>query len=380
MKNTIDRERLARRFKTLCEISSPSRQEKPVADYLKNIFTELGADFIFEDNSSATTGSDSGNLLFRFSGTVDAPALFFACHMDTVMPGSGVEVQRDGDIFTSRGDTILGGDDKSGIAPLIELISLLKENHIPHRTIELIFTTCEEIGLQGAKSLDYQRVQSAFGYALDSTGIDKVIIGAPAANRFKIDIHGTAAHAGINPEAGVNAFLVAAQAITRLRLGRIDEESTANIGLISGGVATNIVPEHLSLKGEVRSHSPEKLEAYTEEIKNVFLDTVAGWPVPDNDDFKPPTVDLKVESEYPAMRLEEDAPVVETIRQAGLALGRELSFIVAGGGSDANIFNGYGLPTAIVATGMTDVHTTDERADLNDMVKLTELLYTMVTR
>ena len=379
MENTIDRERLAQHFKTLCEISSPSRQEKPVAEYLKNIFTELGADYIFEDNSAAATGSDSGNLIFRFNGSVDAPALFFACHMDTVMPGSGVEVQRDGDIFTSRGDTILGGDDKSGIAPLIELISLLKENQIPHRTIELIFTTCEEIGLQGAKSFEYRQVQSAFGYALDSTGIDKVIIGAPAANRFKIDIHGTAAHAGINPEAGVNAFLVAAQAITRLKLGRIDEESTANIGLISGGVATNIVPEHLSLKGEVRSHSTEKLSAYTEEIKNVFLDTVASWPVPDNDAFRPPTVDLKVESEYPVMRLSEDDPVVETIRRAGLALGRELSFIVAGGGSDANIFNGYGLPTAIVATGMSDVHTTDERADLNDMVKLTELLYTIVT-
>lgn len=379
MKIDIDRERLAHQFTTLCEISSPSRQEKPVADYLRRVFTELGADFIVEDDSASQTGSDSGNLIIRFEGSPEQAPIFLGCHMDTVKPGMGVQVERQGDTFRSRGETILGGDDKSGIAPLIELIAQIKEKQINHRTIELVFTTCEEIGLLGAKSLDYKHLQAEFGYALDSTGIDKVIIGAPAANKIRIDVRGTAAHAGINPEAGVNAFVVAAHAITRLKLGRIDDESTSNIGIIKGGVATNIVPEHLSLMGEVRSHSMEKLSTYTEEIKTTFLDVIAGWPVPDRDDFRPPTVDLKVESEYPVMRLSEDDQVVETVRQAGLSLGREQSFVVAGGGSDANIFNGYGLPTAIIATGMTDVHTTDESADLNDMVKLTELLFAMVT-
>ena len=175
----------------------------------------------------------------------------------------------------------------------------------------------------------------------------------------------------------LGAFLVAAKAINRIKLGRIDEESTANIGIIKGGVATNIVPAQLMLKGEIRSHSTEKLARYTDDFKTAFLDTIASWPVSDDPAYRPPTVDLKVESEYPAMRLEESDTVVETIRQAGLALGRDQSFIVAGGGSDANIFNGYGLPTAIVATGMTDVHTSDESVDLKDMVKLTELLYTI---
>lgn len=377
MEMNINRERLAEQFVTLCEISSPSKEERPVADYLKKLFAELGADYCYEDGSAVETGSDSGNLIFRFNGNNNSDTIFFACHMDTVKPGSGVEVERTGDVFTSKGETILGGDDKSGIASIIEMICMFKENNTSHRTLEFVFTTCEEIGLRGAKSLEYQKLEAQYGYALDSTGIDRVIIGAPSANRFKIDVHGTAAHAGIKPEAGVSAFLVAAQAMTKLKLGRIDEESTANIGIMQGGVATNIVPAHVMLRGEIRSHSAEKLARYSEELKTVFLDTIAGWPVVDDPDYRPPTVDMKIEAEYPAMRLSEEDQVIKTVKEAGYMLGRDQSFIIAGGGSDANILNGFGLPTAIIATGMTDVHTTDESCDLNDLVKLTELLCTI---
>ena len=375
----INKERLAETFTTLCELSSPSRDEKAVSDYLKQTFSTLGADFIHEDESSALTGSNCGNLIIRFDGSGPADPLFFACHMDTVKPGQGVEVERNGDIFTSRGETILGGDDKSGIAPLIELITLLKETSTAHRTIEIVFTTCEELGLLGAKHFDHSPMQARFGYALDSTGIDNVIIGAPAANRIKISVHGIAAHAGINPEAGVNAFLIGAHALTKLRLGRIDEESTANIGIMKGGVATNIVPEHLVLEGEIRSHSMKKLAAYTEEFKSIFIDTMADWPAPEVADAKQPSLDFSIESAYPAMHLSMEDTVIETVKQAGLKLGRELSFIVAGGGSDANFFNDYGLSTAIIATGMSDVHTTDENLDLNDMISLTELLEAIVS-
>jgi len=377
MNVTIDRERLAGIFTELCEISSPSREEKGVSDYLKSVFTTLKADYIYEDDSASVTGSDCGNLILRFEGSSAADPVFFACHMDTVQPGHGVQVNRSGDIFTSRGNTILGGDDKSGIAPLIELITLLREKEIPHRTIELIFTTCEEVGLLGAKSIDYSPLQAQFGYALDSNGIDKVIIGAPAANRMRIDIHGTASHAGINPEGGVSAFLVAAKALTKLRLGRIDEESTSNIGIMKGGVATNIIPEHLMLRGEVRSHSMEKLAAFTEEIESIFKQTAASWPV--DEESKRPSVALKVEADYPAMRLSEDDTVIQTVTAAGQKLGKEISLVIAGGGSDANIYNNYGLSTAIIATGMNKVHTTDECLDLNDMVSLTELLITIST-
>ncbi len=373
MSYPINRERLAKGFMRLCEIESPSRQERRVADYLIRVFTELGAESVIEDASAEKTGADCGNLVVRFPGTVTREPLFFACHMDTVEPGCGVEVLRTGDIFTSSGNTILGGDDKSGIAALVEMIQVLQEGAMEHGPVEILLTTCEEVGLLGAKHLDHSLLQAKCGYALDSTGIDKVIVGAPAANRLKIEVHGIAAHAGLNPEQGVSAFCLAARAIADLRLGRLDEQSTANFGLIHGGVATNIVPDLITIEGEVRSHSAKKLDDYTKEIEATFQNVVRSW-VAQVGGVKQPSVDISVQMEYPAMYLEADDPVVARVRQAGDLLEREILFQVAGGGSDANIFNSYGLKTAIVATGMDKVHTTDECLDLKDLSSLTELL------
>lgn len=401
----INRERLARTFIELCEIDSPSRLEKPVLDYLKTTFQQLGASAIIEDDSARQTGADCGNLLVRFTGSgAKTDAVFFACHMDTVEPGRGIKVERNGDIFTSRGDTVLGSDDKSGIAALIELIQILQETQASYGPVEFLFTTCEEIGLLGAKALDCATLTARFGYALDSTGIDRVIIGAPAANKLKIDVHGIAAHAGLHPEQGISALCLTASAIADLRLGRLDEESTANFGLIHGGVATNIIPDHITIEGEVRSHSLQKLTAHTEEITRTFHQVIECWPLPpslapaalgrpcpsplppslaptdaeqaDNSLLAPsPSVTIEVQREYPAMRLAMNDPVLTRVQQAGLKLGRELAFEIAGGGSDANIFNNAGLPTAIIATGMDKVHTTDERLRLCDLISLTELLY-----
>ncbi len=382
----INQERLARTFVQLCEIDSPSRREKGVSDYLIRTFHDLGAASIIEDTSAQQTGSDCGNLLISIPGNKpDQETIFFACHMDTVEPGCGVEVRRDGDIFTSRGDTVLGSDDKSGIAALIELIRILKEKKINHGPIELLFTTCEEIGLLGAKALDRTRMTASYGYALDSTGIDRVITGAPAANKLKIEVHGIAAHAGLHPEQGISALCLTARAIADLRLGRLDEESTANFGLIHGGVATNIIPDHITIEGEVRSHSLQKLAAHTEEIKQTFQQVVACWPLPPGKRDKgetpapaplPPTINVQLE--YPAMHLDLDDPVLVRVKQAGMNLGRNLEFQIAGGGSDANILNNFGLPTAIIATGMDKVHTTDECLDLKDLIRLTELLFVIV--
>jgi tripeptide aminopeptidase len=376
----INRERLAATFTELCQISSPSRREGAVATYLKRAFTELGADFIYEDDSAARTGSESGNLIVRFNGNrPDQEGMFFSCHMDTVEPALGVEVVRNGDIFTSKGDTILGGDDKTGIAAVLELLILLKENAIPHPILEVVITTCEEIGLLGAKNLDYEKLQTSYGYALDSTGNNHVIIGAPAANKIQIEVQGMAAHAGLCPEAGINALALAAQALSAIRLGRLDEESTCNFGMIQGGVATNIVPERITLKGEVRSHSQTKLARYTEEIFTVFQKTVADWQGGPATGDNRPSITIDIVDDYPPLAIAEDAPVLLKIKKAAEACRKEMRFIVAGGGSDANIFNGFGLPTAIVATGMNKVHTVNEQLDLNDLVNLTELLYALVT-
>lgn len=376
MTHHIDRERLAQTFTTLCEIDSPSRDEKAVAEHLKEVFTSLGADQIIEDNSAPETGSESGNLIIRFNGTrEDIDSVFLSAHMDTVQPGLGVEVERNGDFFTSKGETVLGGDDKSGIAAIIETLTILKEQQIEHGLIEVVLTTCEEIGLLGAKHLEHKHVTAKYGYALDSSGIDSVVIGAPAANKFRIMVTGAAAHAGLNPEAGISAIQVAAKAISDIPLGRIDEETTANFGIISGGSATNIIPETVLIEGEVRSHSVTKLENHTQLIADTFDRVVAEWQNPSPENTLRPTVAISTTADYPAMLLEMDSPVIERIQKAGELAGQELQFVMAGGGSDANIFNGFGLPTAIVATGMDKVHTTDEQLDLNHLVRVTELVY-----
>ncbi len=376
----INRERLAATFTELCQISSPSRREGAVAAHLKQAFTDLGADAIYEDDSAARTGSESGNLIVRFNASrPDLEGLFFSCHMDTVEPGTGVEVVRTGDIFTSKGDTILGGDDKTGIAAVLELMALLKENNTPHPTLEVVITTCEEIGLLGAKHLEYKKLQTKYGYALDSTGNNHVVIGAPAANKIKVEIKGMAAHAGLCPEAGINALALAAQALTLIRMGRLDEESTCNFGMIQGGVATNIIPELVVLRGEVRSHSREKLARYTEEIFRTFQKVVADWQGNPATGDNRPSVAIDIVDDYPPLAIAEDAPVLLRIKKAAGACCKELRYIVAGGGSDANIFNGVGLPTAIVASGMNKVHTVNEQLDLNDLVNLTELLFALAT-
>ena len=406
----INLERLAETFVQLCEIDSPSRREKKVSDFLTRTFRDLGATSICEDQSSTLTGSDCGNLVISFPGRgsgdeTDQEPILLACHMDTVEPGCGVEVIRNGDIFTSRGDTVLGSDDKSGIAAIIELIRILRETNIDHAPLELLFTTCEEIGLIGAKALDRTLLKARYGYALDSTGIDRIIIGAPAANKLKIEVHGIAAHAGLHPEQGISALCLTANAITNLRLGRLDEESTANFGLIHGGVATNIIPDHITIEGEVRSHSLSKLIEHTEEIKRTFQQVIECWPLPPVALHPPmeqatlgcpcpaasgghpspsplspvpeslPSVEISIHSEYPAMHLELHEPVIKHVKEAAQKLGRTLNFEVAGGGSDANIFNSFGLATAIIATGMNKVHTTDECLDIKDLIRLTELLY-----
>jgi tripeptide aminopeptidase len=378
MNMQINRERLARIFTELCLIESPSRQEARVSSCLQEYFTRLGADFIHVDDSAAATGSQTGNLLIRFDGdSRHGEPLFFACHMDTVGPTGGIEVVREGDTFSSKNETVLGADDKSGIAALIELFCLIQENDTPHCPIELLFTTCEEIGLLGAKALDPELLQAPYGYALDSTHKNTIITGAPAANRLKITIQGKAAHSGFAPETGINALALASKTINRLTLGRIDSLSTANLGLIRGGTATNIVPESIEIEGEVRSHSEELLAQHTRGIEKIFQECIAA--APSRPDMARPSLIFDVKEDFPALSLDEDEPVIKRIHAAATVIGRRLSCAIAGGGSDANIFCGLGLKTAIIPTGMTNVHTTEEYVHLDDMVQLTELLHAMTT-
>lgn len=375
----VNRERLAANFTELCEIDSPSRREGRISQHLQQIFRELGATEIVEDDSADQTGSECGNLIVRFAGDLDLTPIFFSCHMDTVQPAEGVRVKRIGDLFTSAGDTVLGSDDKSGIAACIEAMRLLRETSLPFRPVEFVITTCEEIGLVGAKALDPRLVMAREGYALDSSGFARVITHAPAANRMTITVNGVAAHAGLHPEWGVSALILAAQALAKVPNGRLDEETTTNFGTITGGAASNIVPEKVVIEGEARSHCVDKLARVTDEIREIFNTTVAAWTDPTGSAKGMPSVDIVVRQDFPVMQLQREDPVLRRVEAAARSIGMELTYERAGGGSDANIFNGHGLATAIVATGMTNVHSTKEQVELQDMVDLARLLVALMT-
>ena len=373
----INRERLAATFIDLCEISSPSRQERDIADHLIKVFTELGADSIYEDNSAPQTGSNTGNLLITFKNTraTDSGPLLLACHMDTVTPADNVKVKRVGDLFTSAGDTILGSDDKSGIAAIIEMIMALKDDGRQHKELEIVLTTCEEVGLLGAKHLEHNRLKAKYGFAIDSYDVTKVITKAPAANTIEVTVHGLAAHSGLNPEKGINAFSIAAKAITELKLGRLDEESTSNFGVINGGTARNIIPDLVTMKGEVRSHSEEKLTAYTDEIVAAFNNVVDNWPSPSIESNEKPSVTINVQREYNSLSISQDSPVIKCLEQINAKDETPLQLSASGGGSDANVISEYGIDMAILGSGMQKVHTTDEFIELDDMETATKLIY-----
>ena len=374
LQEMINRERLALTFIRLCETDSPSGKEGRMAALVTEMLCALGAEPPFEDDSAAATGSECGNLIFRFEGDAHLEPLFFNCHLDTVEPCIGIKVVRKDDIFTSLGETILGSDDKSGIAAMIEALTVLRENKLPHAPMEFVFTTCEEIGLLGAKALNPEHVRAKMGYALDSTGFGRVIVGAPASNRLRITVRGVAAHAGLNPEQGINAIALAGKALAAAPCGRIDEETTANFGTIQGGAASNIVAEEVVIVGEVRSHSPEKLNRLTAEIEQAFSQVIEEWSDPSGKARGIPKLDFQAEQDFPAMQLSAEDAVLQRLDAAAARINIPMQHEKAGGGSDANIFNGGGLPTAIIATGMTHVHSTDEQVSLEDMTSLTALL------
>lgn len=367
----IDAQRLADEFARMAAISSPSRGEGDMATYLAERFISLGAEVVF-DGAGERVGGETGNLVARLPG-VGEP-LMISVHMDTVEPCAGVTpVLKDG-VFTSAGETILGADDKAGIAELIEALEVLRAGSIPHPPLEVVVTICEEIGLVGAKELDYGLVKARRGLALDTSGVDVVIHRAPAANKLRFTLTGRESHAGIAPEKGLSAIEVAGRAIAAMRLGRIDAETTANLGTIKGGQATNIVPRRVVIEGEARSHDAGKLAAQTAHMVDCFETAARQTARTIGGEQVQARLDTEVVSDYPLMNVPEDAPLIVLLQRAAASLGRTLAIRSEGGGSDANIFNGHGIETVILGTGMTDVHTVNESVRVADMVRVSELL------
>jgi tripeptide aminopeptidase len=372
----INRDRLSETFMTLSSIDSVSRQEAKISDEIRKKLAPF-ADEILTDNAGAKAGSDTGNLIARIKGNRDVSPLMLNAHMDTVQPGVGVKPQFNNGVFTSDGTTILGADDKSAIAIILETLQVLYENNLPHGPLEIVITICEEIGLLGAKNLDFNLLTAKYGFALDTSDTECIVTRAPAANRFEVKVHGKDAHAGADPENGINAILLASQAISRLTFGRIDSETTCNIGVIEAKGATNIVPNLVRIQGEVRSHDETKLENVTRKIVDAFENVVSDYRK-EFETVELPRLEVEIENEFNRTFIPDDHPVVLLARQAAENLGRQIITKKTGGGSDANVFFGKGIATGVIGTGMKDIHSVRESIRIDDMEKTVRLLLEII--
>jgi tripeptide aminopeptidase len=365
----VNRDRLVNEFLELTRIDSVSRKERQMADRLKEKLKAIGYE-AYEDNAAEAVGGNAGNIICTIKGTRKVPAILFSAHMDTVEPGIGKKPVVDGDIIRSDGTTVLGGDDVSGIVCIMEAIRALKEKGIEHGDIQIVFTIAEEGGLYGSKNLDYSRIYAKYGFIMDSNGpIGTVAVKAPAQDRIFVTVEGLATHAGISPEKGISAIQVAASAITRMKLGRVDYETTSNIGSIMGGGETNIVCDRVELAAEARSRELSKLNEQTAHMRECFLQATGELGG---------RVDFRADRLYPSFSIADNAPIMGILKRATKSVGVELISEETGGGSDTNIFNGNGIESVDVSTGMENVHSTQECISISNMVKATELVLSII--
>ncbi|MBT9169334.1 MAG: Carboxypeptidase G2 [Syntrophomonadaceae bacterium] len=365
----VNKERLVNTFLEIVKVNSQTKNERMMADYLKGKLSGLGL-AVEEDNAGEAFGGNAGNVLARLEGKADKNALLLSAHMDRVAPGENIQPVVEGDLIKSDGDTILGADDGAGLAIILEVLQVLRENNLQHGLLEVVFTVAEEGGLNGSKALDVDSLAAKQAVIFDSSGDAGIVINqAPAQDEIIARIYGQAAHAGVAPEKGINAIVVAAKAIGRMQLGRLDEETTTNIGVITGGKATNIVPDFVEVRGEARSFREEKLQKATESMKAAFNLAAAE---------ENGRVEIEVKRLYAAYHHPEDHKLLQLVKKAGKAVGLKIVIQASGGGSDANILNGKGIDAINLGVGNGEAHTPQEFQKISELLKAAELAVKIV--
>jgi tripeptide aminopeptidase len=352
-------------FLELAALPSPPGEERAVADRVTRYLRDCGLS-VDEDATGSEIGSTMGNLYVSLEPNVPGEPIFLCAHLDTVPASAPIEpLVTDGMVRNGAG-TILGADDKAAVAAMLDATRRLVAENRPHAGVELLFTAREEVGLEGAFAFDHTRLRARLGYVYDQAApIGTVILGAPSSRSLEVTFHGRAAHAGMYPDDGRSAIAAAARAISELRLGRVDEDSTANVGTITGGTATNIVPEWCTFAAEARSHDEDKLADLVGEMQNAitFAATVADCEV-----------ETRSRRSYRGYRFAKSDDAIVLAARALESCGYEVVYDRSGGAADANVFNERGLQCVNLANGMIDIHTPAERiavADLEGMVDVT---------
>lgn len=356
----INKKRLVQTFLDLVTIDSPSGEEDKIREELAKRLTALGVD---------VKRDTYGNLVAKISG--EGEPFLINGHLDTVEPGRGIKPVIDGDIIRSDGTTILGSDPKAGLCAILEALASIREDNKKTRSLEIVLTIGEETGLFGAMNLDYRSIHATQGVTFDGEfGVECVDSAAPGYNRIDARIIGRGAHAGAEPEKGISAIKIASEIIAELELGRIDHETTANIGLIKGGSARNAVPEEVFLEGEIRSRSVTKLDKHTKHFEDIFTKYDKKYP-----DAK---VEMTVEKEFHPYVILPSHPVVVHLDKIYKKMGLQKVFEPTGGGSDVNIFHAHGIQVVDVGTGGGSMHTTREYVLISEMVKTAIFCETLI--
>ncbi|USD63949.1 M20/M25/M40 family metallo-hydrolase [Vibrio sp. SCSIO 43136] len=365
----INQERLVEHFCNLVRIDSESGNELEMSKEVAKQLVELG--FEVKELAVPAEVSNGFNVYGKLQGNKEGSVVISA-HLDTVTPGNGIEPIIEDGIIRSKGDTVLGGDDKSGISALIEAVKTIKESGAEHKSIEVAFTVYEEGGMHGSKNFDMSVIESNHAIVLDSGGpIGTIITSAPGQTSINVTIQGRPAHAGLAPEEGINAMVVASDAVSKMNLSRIDEETTANIGIVNGGKATNIVMPEMTIAAEARSLCDDKLAAQVKHMVDTFEAAAEKHGA---------GIEIKCETAYDAYKLTDDDALVVDVKETFEKIGLTPATMPTGGGSDANIFNSKGLKTVNLSTGMSKVHTTEEFIAIEDMVNITRFLTAHFTK
>jgi tripeptide aminopeptidase len=356
-------------FLELAAMPSPPGEERAVADRVAAELRQLGL-AVDEDDAGSRIGSSAGNLYCRLAPTAEGTPLFFCAHLDTVPPVGALEPVVEDGIVRNGGGTILGADNKSAVVAMVEAARRLVGEHRPHAGVELLFTPKEEVGLKGADAFDCTRLRAGVGYVYDQAGpIGEVVLGAPHSSILQITFRGQAAHAGMAPEEGRSAIAAAARAIADMRLGRLDGETSANVGTIDGGVARNIVPDTCVLHAEARSHDQAKLAEVVQEMLDAcsFAASLAGCEV-----------ETRVERGFVGYRFKRDDEPVRLARAALERAGHAATFALSGGGADANVFNMRGLACVNLANGMAEIHSPQEHIAVDDLERMVDVTLALV--
>lgn len=365
----VNRDRMVNEFMEMVQVDSLSLHEREMADLLKSKLEGLEHS-VFEDDAGSKLGGNAGNLICTIKGTKEAAPILLMAHMDTVIPGIAKKPLIEGNIIKTDGTTILGGDDLAGVECILEAVRILREEAIPHGDIQMVFSIAEEIGLLGAKNLDYSKIYAKYGFVLDDGGeIGEVAVSAPSQNQIEVTVKGKAAHAGVEPEKGISAICIASEAISKMRLGRIDEETTANIGVIGGGQATNIICDRVMIKAEARSRNSDKLSEQTQHMKECFEQAAAKAGG---------NVDFMFENAYPSFNIKADDKIMSILEKAAADSRLKLKPGPTGGGSDTNILNSKGIQAVDISVGMVKVHSVEEQIKIDDMVKAAGFLVSII--